>query len=233
MSETAEQLRAIAARGNVIVPASAGSGKTFVMVRRYVELVKEGADVRRMLAVTFTNKAAAQMRDRIRRALTEAASAAAGEERERLRRQLSFLPLADICTIHAFCGRVVRTSFWVTGVDPAFRIVGPEDAEARSLSARALEKTFEDAYRDNADFPALLAVYFRKKKDTRLREMVLRLFEAARGEADYRETLAAVAAGREDRFDEAVAALSAEYRRRAEGIVYRLAALEPMELPER
>lgn len=227
MTETKEQRAAIDARGKTIVPASAGSGKTYVMANRYVErVVKEGADVSRMLAVTFTNKAAAQMRERIRKALTEAVAKAEGETRARLKGQLKLLPLADICTIHAFCGRLLRTHFYLADVDPSFRIVGPDDAECRALSSRALDQTFETAYENDPGFSELLSVYFRKKKDRRLREIVLGLYDAARSEAGYRETLAKIAAGEEDLFEEAASSLAADARSRAARVVRKLGELE-------
>ena len=100
---TEQQIRAINAEGRVIVSASAGSGKTKVMIERFVKLiVEEGGDIRSILAVTFTNKAAAQMREKLRGALTERLKTAQGSERERLVGQLNPLPLADISTIHAF-----------------------------------------------------------------------------------------------------------------------------------
>ena len=69
MNLTEEQRDAIGTRGRVIVSASAVSGKSFVMINRLVDLVLNGADVQNVLALTFTNKAAAQMRDRLRAAL--------------------------------------------------------------------------------------------------------------------------------------------------------------------
>ena len=78
---TQEQRAAIGARGQIIVSASAGSGKTFVMIERLVALVLGGMDVRSILAVTFTNKAAAQMRDRLRLALIKGISEREGAEK--------------------------------------------------------------------------------------------------------------------------------------------------------
>ena len=224
---TPRQQEAVEARGKTLVSASAGSGKTKVMVERYVALVKAGAEVSEMLAVTFTNKAAREMRGRIRKALTEAVSAAAGEMREHLKRQLYMLPLADICTIHAFCGRLIRTYFYLADVDPAFRIVGPDDAECRALSSRALDQTFEEAY-GQADpaFSALLAVYFRKKKDKRLKEIVLSLYAIARGEPDYRRVLEEAASDTAERFAKAEMSLAEDYKRRAERALEALSALE-------
>ncbi len=217
MTETTDQVRAIAARGKTIVSASAGSGKTRVMVKRYVGLIASGeACVENMLAVTFTNKAAAQMRDRIRTGLIQAMKGADAAVRERLKNALRALPLAEISTIHAFCGRVIRTWFYLLGIDPAFRIVSPDDAEGKALSMRALDLTFDRAYEEGSeDFLRLLAVYFRKKNDGRLRDMVRSLLFAASQNADYRETLSRIAAGEEHPFEKAISALSDDLRRRA------------------
>ena len=113
---TPEQQKAVAARGKIIVSASAGSGKTFVMIERLVSLILGGEDVRRILAVTFTNKAASQMRERLRLALLKGIAEREGAERERLKDQLAALPLAEISTIHAFCGRLVRTYFYAASI---------------------------------------------------------------------------------------------------------------------
>ena len=205
MEYTAEQKAAIGARGKVIVSASAGSGKTFVMINRLVELIlKDGADVSKVLALTFTKKAAAQMRDRLRTALFKAIGEAADEDaRRRLKEQLAALPLADIGTIHAFCGRLVRTYFYLfEGLDPNFRIISSDDAEGNALSSRAVAEVFDGAYEEGGeDFLKLLSVFFRKKKDARLKRTVLELYGKVRGQEDYREVLRRV--GREDKFDEA------------------------------
>lgn len=188
---TPEQQAAVSARGKVIVSASAGSGKTFVMIERLVSLIVGGADVREVLAVTYTRKAAAQMREKLRTALVKAV----GETREegaraRLKAQLSSLPLADICTMHVFCARLVRTYFYVEGIDPAFRIAGEDDAEWKTYSARALDETFDEAYKNGGEeFRALLSFYFRKKSDRTLKALVLKMNSAAEDTADPEETL--------------------------------------------
>ena len=191
MSVTKQQERAIGSRGRVIVSASAGSGKTHVMIERFLSILKSGeANVKEILAVTFTTKAAAQMRDRARKKLTEAYRTSSGEERARLRRQLEDLPLADISTIHSFCGRLVRTYFYLVGADPRFRIINGDLAEGRAISARAIELAFDEAYEEGeAWFSDLLAVYFRKKKDATLRKMVLDLYKKLRTVDGYREKL--------------------------------------------
>ncbi len=195
MSLTEQQQRAVCSRGKVIVSASAGSGKTHVMIERFISILRGGeAGVKEILAVTFTNKAAAQMRERARKKLAEAYRASSGEERSRLKRQLEDLPLADISTIHSFCGRLVRTYFYLVGVDPRFRILDGEQAEGRAISARALELAFDRAYEEGeAWFSDLLAVYFRKKKDGTLRKTVLDLYEKMRAVDRYAEKLRNIA----------------------------------------
>ena len=196
MNLTDRQRAAIDARGKVVVSASAGSGKTHVMIERFISILKSGeANVREILAVTFTNKAAAQMRDRARKKLTEAYRAAEGKQRERLKKQLEDLPLADISTIHSFCGRLVRTYFYLVGIDPRFTIADGEQAEGRAISSRALENAFERAYEeDGVWFSDLLAAYFKKKKDDSLRKMVLDLYAKMRNTDSYLEILEKTAA---------------------------------------
>lgn len=196
---TEEQTAAIKARGNVIVSASAGSGKTFVMIERLVSLILSGADVRKVLCVTFTNKAAAQMRDRLRTALLRRICASAGEERARLKEQLYALPLADISTIHAFCARLVRTYFYLAEVDPAFAIVSKDDAEGCRLFSRALEEVFESLYAENDPaFKDLLSVYFYKNKDARLKRIVTSLYNVLSSCKDPQGVLKTT--GKEDGF---------------------------------
>lgn len=187
---TEEQNAAIAARGKVIVSASAGSGKTTVMIDRLVGLILGGADIRSILAVTFTTKAAAQMKEKLRSALIKQIASADGEERARLKDQLSALPLADISTIHAFCARLVRTYFYLVQVDPAFRIVSLDDPEGCRLFSAALDEVFEQGYSEvDEEFKFLLSAYFYKKKDARLKKIISSLLRAVRGRADFPDFL--------------------------------------------
>ncbi len=210
---TEEQQKAVETRGRVIVSASAGSGKTFVMIERLVSLILSGTEVRNVLCVTFTNKAAAQMRQRLRTALLKKITESKGEECQKLKAQLNALPLADISTVHAFCARLIRTHFYLLDIDPSFRIISPDDAEGKTLSSRAVSETFDNAYEEGGEeFADLLSVYFRKKKDTRLREIVLSLVSSVRGSADYRTLLLGM--GKEDLFETACGYLYESYRRR-------------------
>ena len=216
MGLTDEQKRAVEQQGKIIVSASAGSGKTTVMIRRLVELIRTGgASVKNVLAVTFTNKAAAQMRDKMRRALSEEIVACEdGARKTRLTEELQALPLAEICTIHAFCGHLVRTYFYCAGeageeIQPDFRILTPD--EAKSLSLRAMNEVFERAYEERSEeFRLLLSSYY-GKHDLRLRGLIADFYAKVRGYANYREILSNAGA---DTFDASVQYLAARYRER-------------------
>lgn len=213
MSHTQQQLDAIAARGKTIVSAAAGSGKTTVMIDRLVSLIEGGESVENILAVTFTNKAAAQMRERARRKLIERYRTADETLRAHIRRQLDALPLADICTVHSFCGRLVRTYFYLVDVDPKFRIRG-DDGEDAAIAKRAEDETFERAYEQNsAWFGRLLSAYYRNKKDETLRKALRALYASVRNVANYRERLEELLAETaEDAYSRALAILRESFR---------------------
>jgi len=127
-------------RRNVVVEASAGTGKTTLLVERVVDLVRDGTDLESLAVVTFTEAAASELRGRIRHGLAEAGLT------EALRR----LPLARISTIHGFASFVLRSYSHITGVDPSFETVeahfaGPElaarwDRYLASLPASKVEE---------------------------------------------------------------------------------------------
>ena len=110
---TDEQRLAINAKGRTIVSASAGSGKTTVMIEKIIRLIKDGCDVDELLAVTFTKKAAAQMKEKLSKALIEGINADGIEPsaRIRLKEQLGKIPVADISTIHSFCAKLICARF--------------------------------------------------------------------------------------------------------------------------
>lgn len=173
MQWTEEQSRAIEARGvNLLLSAAAGSGKTTVLVERILRLILEdGADVDRMLVVTFTRAAAADMRAKLARRLTALAS----EGNARCQDQAVRLERASITTLHAFCADFLRTHFEIAGVDPAFRIL--DDPIQRRLMDEALDETLEEAYAVESE--ALLALdYGRGPKTLRaLTESLCRAME--------------------------------------------------------
>ena len=108
---------------NLLVSAAAGSGKTAVLVERIIQMIlnrDHPVDIDRLLVVTFTNAAAAEMRERIGAALDQAL------EREpdnlHLQRQVTLIHNAQISTIHSFCLQIIRSHFFQIDLDPGFRI---------------------------------------------------------------------------------------------------------------
>lgn len=214
---TREQQAAIDARGRVIVSASAGSGKTTVMIEKIIRLIREGVPVDGILAVTFTKKAAAQMKEKLSKALIESINAEGVTEELRagLKKQLNAVPSADISTIHSFCAKLIRSHFFAAGVDNSFRVIAGDDAEGTALQNEALDELLEEGYdteeRDE-DFAHLLSVYWRKKSDNALRGIILETYESLRSRADYREYLENFSAYGEEGFREVCAALHKRFQ---------------------
>ena len=177
---TETQRKVIEQRGcNLLVSAAAGSGKTAVLVERIVEMVCEGerpVDIDRLLVVTFTNAAAAQMREKIGRALSERLSL--DPENEHLQRQATLLYNAQITTIDSFCLFILRNQFHTIGLDPGFRIA--EEGEMKLLRADVLADVIENSYAEEA--PAFLNCmeYFSLgSRDEAVEKEVLKLYDFA------------------------------------------------------
>lgn len=145
---TPEQRQVIEARDcTTLVSAAAGSGKTAVLVQRIIEklLAKEAPqDINRLLVVTYTNAAAAEMRDRIGKRLNECLALEEYAGNDHLQKQVLLLRNASITTIHSFCLSVVREFFYELDLDPAFRIA--EEAELTLLRADVMEEMLEERY---------------------------------------------------------------------------------------
>ena len=150
---TPEQQAAIDAKGKTIVSASAGSGKTTVMIKKIIDLIVSGQKVSEILAVTFTKKAAAQMKEKLCKAIIKAINSGdiTPEKRKGLKEQLAEVPSADISTIHSFCARLLRSHFYAAGVDNAFRVIGGDDAEGIALKNRAMDALLEEGYAGKSD----------------------------------------------------------------------------------
>ena len=180
ISFTDRQRQVIDTHGcNLLVSAAAGSGKTAVLVERIVKMVSDGkhpVDIDRLLVVTFTNAAAAEMRERISAALQERLSL--DPENEHLQRQATLLYNAQITTIDSFCLFVLRNQFHTIGLDPGFRI--GEEGEVRLLRKDVLAQVLEEAYAE-AD-PAFLNCmeYFSVgSRDEAVEEVVWKLYDFA------------------------------------------------------
>lgn len=151
---TDQQTQAIRERGrDVLVTASAGTGKTAVLSGRAVDIVSDKnlcPDLWSILVLTFTDAAAEQMRQRIAEQL---ADAYLRSKDEHLRRQLALLQGADISTIHSFCKKLITEHFYQLELDPAFGIIDAD--EQRLLKSSVLEQTIEWAWQQDALVPML------------------------------------------------------------------------------
>ncbi len=130
---TDDQWKAILAKDqDILVAAAAGSGKTAVLVERIIQRILSPDDpihVDELLVVTFTNAAAAEMRQRIGEALAKVIDEQ--PDAKHLRKQLSLLNRASISTLHSFCLELVRKFYYLVDIDPGFRIA--DDTEAALL----------------------------------------------------------------------------------------------------
>ncbi len=112
---TRDQLSAMEADDNIIVSASAGSGKTAVLIEKIFLLLREGKSLKNMAVMTFTDLAACELKDRLTDKLLEAIRA--GEDAERLKSELEYIPFADVSTIHSFCKRLYKRYYAEIGED--------------------------------------------------------------------------------------------------------------------
>lgn len=177
---TQTQQQVIDERGkNLLISAAAGSGKTAVLVERIVKMVCDGenpVDIDRLLVVTFTNAAAAQMRERISRALQERLSR--DPANEHIQRQSTLLYNAQITTIDSFCLFVLRNQFHTIGLDPGFRI--GEEGEMRLLRGEVLAQVLEEAYaQGDPSFLHAMEYFSTGSRDLAVETEVLTLYDFA------------------------------------------------------
>ena len=146
---TAEQLAAIERRqGELLLDAGAGSGKTSVLVERFARAVlQDGVEVSAILTITFTDKAAAELRERIRSRLRELGADEAARATEG----------AFISTIHGFCARVLRSAALAAGIDPGFAVL--DQPQAQRLADAAFDDALEQLARDEQGGVDLIAAY--------------------------------------------------------------------------
>lgn len=168
--------------GNMLVSASAGSGKTFVMIERLIKLVLGGkAKVSEILAVTFTEAAAAEMKQKLISALRK--RLITGEDNSKIREALEEVPSASISTIHKFCADILRAYFYEIGLDPTFKVA--DEPAADEIRNAAAENVFRELYESgDEDFLYLVRIFRSGRSDGELKNAVKRLTEFALSEKD-------------------------------------------------
>lgn len=164
---------------NLLVSAAAGSGKTAVLVERIIRKITDEShpiDIDRLLIVTFTNAAAAEMRERIGLALAKALEKQ--PDNVHLQRQQTLLHNAQITTIHSFCLYVIRNYFHRIELEPDFRVA--EEGELKLLRSDVLDRVLEKYYQEaRPEFLALSETIATGKTDQPLKETILKLFAFA------------------------------------------------------
>ena len=181
MSETKwtdEQQQAIDTRRcNLLVAAAAGSGKTAVLVERIIKIItneENPVDIDKLLVVTFTSAAAAEMRERIAAAISKALEK--NPNSKNLQKQLTLLSRANITTMHSFCLDVIKNYFYTIDLDPSFRIA--DETEITLMKNEIIEDIFEELYEeDNQYFKELVEAYSSAKDDEKLKDIILNLYK--------------------------------------------------------
>jgi len=144
---TPSQRQAVAARGNVLVMAGAGTGKTHTLVERCLDCLcheSPPASLDEILVVTFTEAAATEMKQRLRAALAVALDSRPSTLDEHLAEQLALFETAPIGTLHSFCLKLVREHFYELGLDPQLAVL--DTGEARLLAEETLDEQFQSHY---------------------------------------------------------------------------------------
>lgn len=172
---------------NLLVSASAGSGKTRVLVQRVIEHLKAGMGIDRILIVTFTKAAAAEMRERIQTSLRAELTASQGDSTQQqfYLRQLNQLPVADISTLDAFCLRILQHYYYVIDLDPVFRLLADETENAL-LRDEVWADLRETLYADDESglFARLTENFSGDRSDDGLAELVQQTYTFANATPD-------------------------------------------------
>lgn len=194
-----EQALAISTRQtNLLVSASAGSGKTTVLIERILQHILSGyASIDRLLVVTFTEAAASEMKERMEVSLKQAVNSQQDSDMKRLLvNQMSQLPNASIQTLHAFCLRVIQQFFYLIDIDPNVQLM-TDNTQNELIQEEAWESLIEDIVlgeRDDlislSDYLDLLNRFGDGRSDTGLYVMMNEMIQFARSNPNSRQWIA-------------------------------------------
>lgn len=175
---------------NLLISASAGSGKTTVLVERVIQKIKSGINVNELLIVTYTEAAAKEMKQRIQVAVQKAISEELDiDKRQHLIRQLSLLPTASISTLHAFCLTVIRKYYYLIHIDPVFRLL-TDETEIALLKEDVWDEVREELYGEKKESFYLLTENFSNdRNDNGLTNLIFSLTNFAKSNTDPIEWL--------------------------------------------
>ncbi|MDR2201854.1 MAG: UvrD-helicase domain-containing protein [Clostridiales bacterium] len=165
---------------NLLVSASAGSGKTTVMIERILRLLAGGASLSQTAVCTFTKAAAADMRSKLFHALWRGAL----DGDKRAQAELNLLPTAQISTLHSFAASLIKSHFYVIDVDPDFAVADENDASV--LLDRAIEEITAAAVAGaDPDFLRFYDAMLTRRKPDRFMGLMRRLYLFAAAQKDF------------------------------------------------
>ena len=175
---TSKQQEVIDSRNrNLLVSAAAGSGKTAVLVERIIQMISEGdrpLDIDQLLIMTFTNAAAAEMRERIGAAVEQKLKER--PEDEHLWLQAALIPQAQITTIDSFCLNIIRSHYNSLDIDPAFRM--GDEGELSLLRGDCMGEMLENCYDEaDAEFARFVEHFGRGKSDRGIEDVILQAWQ--------------------------------------------------------
>ena len=184
---TQAQREAIDSSGqNILVAASAGSGKTRVLVERVISHIKQGIGIDTMLIVTFTEAAAKEMKERIQKALQLEINNAQGNEQQWYVQQINRLNIANISTLHAFCLRLIEKYYYLIDLDPVFRML--TDETERTMLRDDVWNDLREEYYTQSDelFEKLTQNFSDDRSDEGLAQLVFKTFDFANTNSDFK-----------------------------------------------
>lgn len=176
---TIEQSSAINAPvANLLVSASAGSGKTAVMTERIIKRIidKDGCDIDKILVMTFTNAAASEIKERINANIMKKLDETPDDIR--LKRQLALCANSHFSTIHSFCLDIIKSNFNTLGLDPQFRTGDP--AEIELIKKEAIDNVFESFYESGDKGFLRLVSSYTKRTDSALLDVIIKIYDFSR-----------------------------------------------------
>lgn len=175
---------------NLLISASAGSGKTTVLVERVIQKIKSGINVDELLIVTYTEAAAKEMKQRIQTAVQSAITEETeSDKKQHLIKQLSLLPTASISTLHAFCLTVIRKYYYLIHIDPVFRLL-TDETEIELLKEDVWNEVRESLYGEKQESFYLLTENFSNdRNDNGLTKLIFSLANFAKSNTDPMEWL--------------------------------------------
>lgn len=194
---TDDQWQAIYDSGaNILVSASAGSGKTTVLVKRVIEKIEARVNVDELLIVTYTEAAAKEMKQRIQDAVQEKITSEIDDETKRhFVHQLSLIPTASISTLHSFCLQVIRKYYYLIDIDPVFRLL-TDETEMLLLKEDVWDDVRSELYESESElFYDLTENFSNDRSDDGLTRLIFSLYDFARANPNPKEWLDSLAEG--------------------------------------